>query len=125
MHLNNIHRVLIGIFFISLLTACVSGHCRKNRDSKGAPVAEKTIRVKVYKYDGTLQCGMGKLIPLDDMKRELGSIPVHSAENKADGLMHITMCGSITGTANIYEIDKENLEKAKKLGFKEWTFDSK
>lgn len=127
---------LISIFAFSF-SACVTGHCRKNREASAATAATAATpeevkvddkkapanpgRIKVYKNDGTLQCGMGKLIPLDTMKKELGKITVYSSENKSDGLMHIQMCGSPTGTINIYEIDKTNLDKAIKLGFKEWT----
>lgn len=80
-------------------------------------------RVKVFKYDGSLQCGMGKPIPVSEMQKELAGITVYSAENKPDGLMHIQACGTATGRANVYEIDKTALEAAKKKGFKEWTFE--
>ncbi len=80
-------------------------------------------RIKVFKYDGSLQCGMGKAIPAAEMQKELEGITVYSAENKPDGLMHIQVCGSPTGRANVYEIDKSSLELAKKKGFKEWTFE--
>lgn len=80
-------------------------------------------RVKVFKYDGSLQCGKAKPVSVSEMQRELKGIAVYSAENKPDGLMHVQVCGSPTGRANVYEIDKSTLEAAKKLGFKEWTFE--
>ena len=80
-------------------------------------------RVRVYKNDGSLQCGMGSSISLDDMQKDLKSVKVYSSSNKPDGLMHIQMCGSPTGRCNIYEIDRSNLEAAKKLGFSEWTYE--
>lgn len=79
-------------------------------------------RVRVFKYDGSLQCGMGKAVPMAEMAKELAGITIYSQENKPDGLMHIQACGTPTGRANVYEIDKSALEQAKKKGFKEWTF---
>jgi hypothetical protein len=114
---------LVVLAFI--FTGCASGHCvsLKKETLQAKDNSVKVEHVKVYKYDGSLQCGMGKAISLDDMKKELGDIVVFSAENKYDGLMHIQACGTITGKANVYEIDKTDLEKALKLGFKFWTFD--
>lgn len=79
--------------------------------------------VKVYKYDGSLQCGMGKTIPLAEMQKELQGIHVYSSKNQNDGLMRTQVCGSATGHANVYEIDRADLSEAKKRGFKEWTFE--
>ena len=81
------------------------------------------ISSQQLKYDGSLQCSMGKAIEPAEMQKELKGLTVHSAINKADGLMHIQQCGTPTGKANVYEIDKKDLPEAKKRGFKEWTFD--
>ena len=96
-----------------------------NAEKKSEPVLDTPItseldRIKVYKYDGSLQCGMGKAIAFEVMQKDLKNIKVYSAANKPDGLMHIQQCGTPTGTANVYEIDKKDLEAAKKLGFKLW-----
>lgn len=115
---------------IILLISCSSGNCRKNQDLTLAPTDSQMTKsdsvadkVKVFKYDGSLQCAMGKTIPLEEMQKELKNIKVYSAHNKADGLMHIMVCGSPTGKANVYEIDRVHLQEALKRGFKEWTFD--
>lgn len=84
----------------------------------------KLDRVKVYKPDGSLQCGQGKAIPVPDMQKDLKDIKVYSSFNKNDGMMRIQVCGSPTGNSNVYEIDRKNLEAAVKLGFKEWTYDN-
>lgn len=84
----------------------------------------KLDRVKVFKADGSLQCGQGKAVPVSDMQKELGDIKVYSSANKNDGMMRIQVCGSPTGNSNVYEIDRKNLEAAVKKGFKEWTFDN-
>lgn len=126
-------------------SGCSSGNCRKNQgDDKSvaearaktsaeapattptpteAQMAKPTDRVRVFKYDGSLQCGQGKAVALESMKKELKGIEVFSSENKADSLMRIQQCGTPTGRANVYEIARDNLDAAKKLGFQLWTFD--
>lgn len=116
-----------------LLTACGSGPCKEVQSQQQSaeiiqaktPVTElkPTDRVKVYKPDGSLQCGMGKSVPLASMQRELQDIQVFSSVNKPDGLMHIQACGTPTGKCNVYEILRSDLEKARSFGFREWTFD--
>lgn len=80
-------------------------------------------RVFVYKYDGSLQCGMGKAVSLETMAKELQGIPLLSSVKKPDGLMHIQVCGSITGMANVYEIASKHLKAAEAKGFKRWSFE--
>lgn len=125
-------RFLSQVFFLAGLSACTSGNCRSQKNDAAdeklvAAVAAATTtpasHIKVFKYDGSLQCGMGKAISLSDMQKELTGIAVYSAENKADGLMHIQACGTPTGRANVYEIEKTQLEAAKKKSFREWTFE--
>lgn len=131
------------IYFLGfcLLMGCATGNCRQTKDSEAKqlaanspapqpteipatkPIPGPAEKVKVFKYDGSLQCGMGKAISPEDMKKDLKSLTVHSATSRADGLMHIQQCGTPTGQANVFEIDKANLSEAKKRGFKEWTFD--
>lgn len=82
--------------------------------------AAATERIKVYKPDGSLQCGQGKAIPVKDMESELKGIKVYSSSNQNDGKMRIQLCGSPTGNSNVYEIDRKDLDAALKLGFKEW-----
>jgi hypothetical protein len=84
----------------------------------------KLDRVKVFKADGSLQCGQGKAIPAAEMQKDLGDIQVFSSASKNDGMMRIQVCGSPTGNSNVYEIDRKNLAAALKKGFKEWTFDN-
>lgn len=80
-------------------------------------------KVKVYKADGSLQCGMGKGIPVSEMAKELEGFKIYSSENKSDGMMRIQVCGSPTGQCNVFEIDRTQLDKALSKGFREWTFD--
>jgi hypothetical protein len=122
--------ILVFAFF----TACTQGHCRRKSEAQGVaePVGAadaagankvNSDRVLVYKYDGSLQCGMGKAVSLDAMAKELSGIPIHSSIKKRDGLMHIQVCGSITGMANVYEIPTSSLKQAEGKGFKKWSFE--
>ncbi len=82
-----------------------------------------TSRVRVYKQDGSQQCGTNKKTDISVMQKELGAVQVFSAESKHDGLMRIQMCGHPTGNCNVYEILSADLDKALKLGFKKWVRD--
>lgn len=133
----------LALFALMFVSGCVTGHCREHREeamkkaqagqpgapeggtgvSTPTPSLKPSDRVRVFKYDGSLQCNMGKAISVQEMQKELGKIAVHSSVNKPDGLMRIQMCGAPTGNANVYEIDRAQLEAAKKLGFKEWTYE--
>lgn len=120
--------ILMGL----ILGACSHGNCRSQKapseSAAASSVSEESSmknnlnvdRVKVFKPDGTLQCKQGKLIPVAEMQKELKDIEVFAAENKNDGMMRIQLCGSPTGNSNVYEISRQDLEKALSLGFKEW-----
>lgn len=121
---------LVSMLSVAMFAlGCAQGNCRNQPNYVPPATAQKieekkmSNTVKVYKPDGSLQCGMGKSIPLADMQKDLKDIAVKSSYNKNDGMMRIQVCGSPTGNCNVYEIDRENLEKAIKMGFKEWTFE--
>jgi len=84
------------------------------------PYDSKTA--EVFKYDGTLQCGMGKEVPLAEMAKELtgAGIKVLSQRKGHDGLMHIALCGASTGATNVFEIDRSDLKKARDRGFADY-----
>lgn len=124
--------LILGVFII---VSCQTGHCRKTENqlppvetpeqmglkNKGEQVKEEE-RVFVYKYDGSLQCGQGRKIPLKEMAGQLEGIKIFSMKNKPDGLMHIQVCGSPSGFANVYEVGKSSLPIIKEKGFKLWEF---
>lgn len=125
-------KFLMLLPMMAVLAACSHGNCRgqANKDAKTATPAVSEVavtpssssnRVKVFKYDGSLQCGQGEKIAIATMQKELKDIKVFSSQNQNDGMMRIQLCGSPTGNANVYEIDRKDLEAALKLGFKEWT----
>ena len=87
--------------------------------------------VKVFRYDGSLQCGMGQAVPLDEMAKELtaANIKVLSSEKRVAPGFIIALCGAPTGIANVYEIAKDDLpripagQQAVKR-FQSWVYDS-
>ena len=127
--MKKIALIAFGIFVMG----CTSGNCRQVKDANtknsadgtapNGPIPGPTDKVKIYKYDGSLQCGMGKSVSPEDMQKDLKGLKVYSASSKTDGLMHIQQCGTPTGKVNVFEIDRKDLATAKKLGFKEWTMD--
>lgn len=141
---KNILGLIITLFCITGFTlGCENKPCReiqaekmaqKNAQNPGAATAPVNansdqpqsaaagqLKVKVFKPDGSLQCGMGSKIPLETMENELKGIKVYSRTNMNDGLMRIQVCGAATGQSNVYEISRSDLDKALKAGFKEWT----
>jgi hypothetical protein len=115
--------LLIGLVF---LVGCTTGNCRSqkgpNSDINPAREVLVTEKIKVFKYDGSLQCETGKAISLAEMQKELQGIEVFGSENKSDGLMRIQVCGSPTGRANVYEINKKDLQTVLDKGFRVWTY---
>src|SRR6266545_3931290 len=69
--------------------------------------------VKVFRYDGSLQCGMGQAVPLDEMAKELTAINIKvlSSDKRAVPGFIIALCGAPTGIANVYEIAKDDLPR--------------
>lgn len=106
------------------MVGCAQGNCIRttSSDSSLDTKSKDQKTVQVYKYDGSLQCGLGKVVSLGEMKSELEDFLIYKMDKKSDGLMRTMNCGSQTGMANVYEISEENLEEAKKLGFEVWSF---
>jgi hypothetical protein len=75
--------------------------------------------IEVAKYDGSLQCEMGRPVSLNEMEKELraANIAVQAKAKKSDGIQHPQMCGASTGRMNMYRINTSDWEKARVLGF--------
>ena len=120
--------VLLSLAFVMSCSTTNCGNQRRFNANKNEDQSKMTLdkgalnmkKIKVAKPDGTLQCSQGKLIPLDVMKKELKDINVFSSMNQNDGMMHIQVCGSMTGNYNVYEILEADLDKAQTFGFKFW-----
>lgn len=137
----NMVSTLKSLFFVVILfVGCSHVRCResltskKDQSSLAQPdrsslpshsdfESSDSEKIRVYKYDGSLQCGKGKKIALTEMQKNLGAIKVYSSFNKSDGMIRIQRCGSPTGYSNVYEIDKKDLSGAQKAGFKVWSED--
>jgi len=121
----------LGFCAFFIVAGCAQHHCREipkleNRvvsPTAGEDGSGSQRTVLVYKYDGSLQCGQGKAIGLDEMARDLKGIRIISKQKRPDGLMHIQVCGSPTGIANVFEISESDLAKAERAGFKRWSFE--
>ena len=123
-------------FLLLSFTACSTQQCRREKNIPAYPGEQKIIEQKidsnedeqkkalVYKYDGSLQCGMGAPISPEVMAEQLekAGIKVFAHQKKPDGLMHIQVCGSPTGMTNQIEILYSDIKKAHELGFKIWNF---
>ncbi len=120
--------VLLSMLFLG----CAQGSCReikenaKNQNPNLPPMEERKIptgaadRIRVYKLDGSLQCEEAKGTDPEKMRSELDGLATYKTFKAHDGLMRIQLCGSPTGQVNVYEIDRNELLKAQKLGFREW-----
>ena len=125
-------RFIFLVLVLISMAACSNKPCKTEdrpevtmtgQEKPSSAAKDLTQRAFVYKPDGSLQCGMGKKIEVETMKKELAGITVYSSENKNDGLMRIQVCGQPTGQNNVYEISASDLDKALKLGFKKWIRD--
>lgn len=101
-----------------LLTLSVSGlsFLPSVLAAKPAPIPVKLI--KVYKYQGSLQCqGGGE--PLSVMRRQLvkARVKVLAGQCGVDGLMHPSVCGATDGQINIFTIARNDLAKSQVRGF--------
>lgn len=77
-----------------------------------------THLIKIYKYQGSLQCqGGGE--PLSQMRRQLtrAGVKVLAGSCGVDGLMYPSVCGAADGKINIFTIQRKGLTKAQAQGF--------
>ncbi len=121
--------VLSSVFLSVFTMGCSTTPCKiEDRPVTKTQEVEKSMtvakdltnKVRIYKPDGSQQCGTSPKTDVKQMQKELGLIQVFSAENKHDGLMRIQMCGHPTGNCNVFEILSSDLDAALKLGFKKW-----
>jgi hypothetical protein len=82
--------------------------------------------VAVFKFDGTLKCGLGSEIPLKDMQEELvalGATVIASEKSWWPGFI-IEVCGAPTGHCNVFQLDDDTWPKLAKsilgAGFRVW-----
>ena len=73
----------------------------------------------VYRYDGSVQCDdtPGETPEAAEAVLTDAGIVVLSARKATDGMMHVAMCGGVTGKINVLEIAAGSVEAALALGF--------
>jgi len=130
--------MLVSLFFAS----CAAGPCKNEMSNtetnplrflrRSSAQREVTMneretpefqRLFVYKHDGTIQCEPEKKpITIKTMQEELTAvgIMVFASSNMDGGFLMIQLCGAPSGRIHRFQIAKKDLEKAIKLGFKEW-----
>ena len=100
---------LLTFIIVCLLMACVKSH-RESFDAQN---------VIIYKADGSRQCEPGSGTSVSAMAQALtnAGIAVFSSRGDHDCLFRPALCGTATGTINIYEIPANRLSQAQDLGF--------
>ncbi len=112
--MGDLSRLLKYLLVVGLLTGCAAGHCL---GSKRAPVANADVHIFVFKPEGSKQCQPTTGIPIDKAAEDLGKIEIFSRSTRADGKMHITLCGAATGRIHVFEIRAGDLAVATGTGF--------
>ncbi len=77
--------------------------------------------VWLQKEDGSLSCEPDRAVSLEAARAELekNDVKVLAQQKGNDGQMHIQMCGAPTGNLNLIQVSKDDVSKAKELGFLE------
>ena len=97
---------------ISWLAACT---VPTQSETVAAPASTP---LQVFKPRGSLQCeGRGTAPELMRAELERAGVRVLSAQCGSDGRMVPAVCGGATGEINLFEIDAEDAERARALGF--------
>lgn len=103
------------------VVGCASKPCREPQPPRQLQTAQEAMaHIYVAKSDGAKQCEPKTGVTPEKMESQLKGVKVYSRASKSDGLMRTSVCGASAGKFNVYEIDKSELDKAKKLGFQEW-----
>lgn len=105
--------------YSALLLALLLQGCGSSDEGHDGP---ETTQVKVYKYDGSVQCDVAGTEP-EVMRQELINvgIDVICSQKGYDGFLYPASCGAGTGAINIYTIHSPNLVDAEALGFRNVT----
>lgn len=108
--------VLLSLLFVLVCSLAMA----MGGKSTSSSAKKDDGRVWVSRPDGALSCEDEKAESLEkgaDLLRK-AKVEVFGSKKSGDGQMHIQMCGASTGSENSYQIRKEDIAKAQKLGFK-------
>jgi hypothetical protein len=99
---------------LTIVAGCLLMSCATQHQVKAV-----TRTVEIYKPDGSRQCEPDSGTPLTEMERILtdAGIPVLSSRHDHDCLFRPALCGTATGSINIYEISEDQLSDAQALDF--------
>lgn len=77
----------------------------------------------VSRSDGSVQCGTGPKISLDEAVAEVeaAGVSVFGARTAHDGRKRIAMCGASTGHVHVLSINSEDFGVVEELGFEDFS----
>lgn len=87
--------------------------------SADAPTHMASRFMEVARSDGSLQCGSGSAVSLEETVTEVkaAGVEVDGARKAHDGHKRIAMCGASTGNIHVLTIRSGHFETAQALGF--------
>lgn len=114
-------KVLFSIFLVSglFLMSCVSAEQKKEKEWTVKVSTNRDARIWMNKPDGSIQCENNAAITPESATKELkaAGVTVFNARKGYDGLMHLTVCGDVTGATVEVEISVAHQGLAKALGY--------
>ncbi|MGR8950701.1 MAG: hypothetical protein ACU84Q_21880 [Gammaproteobacteria bacterium] len=116
-------KLLSALILISILGGCSSLPFVGGDDDEDIPVTKKKEKVKtalVFTSKGEQQCedDTGDSTKATKARLVSNGIEVFSSEcAKITGMMHPSLCGSITLDINVHSINEDLIPQAQKLGF--------
>lgn len=116
-------QIILAFIFILPILSCQKseskiGYVPVKKSGYISNVPADIETVKVFKSDKSIQCEF-KGIELDVMAQELldKGITIFCWQKESDGLFRTSVCGSGTGSINVYLISEDSLQDAESLGF--------
>lgn len=87
--------------------------------SADAPAHMASRFMEVARSDGSLQCGSGPAVSLEETVAEVeaAGVKVDDARKAHDGHKRIAMCGASTGNIHVLTIGTGNFDTVQTLGF--------
>ena len=88
-------KLFLGFICLPFFVNCSTGNCRsqslpdttppeKLKEELKAVTNESTLKVRVFKSDGSKQCGQGNVVSLEEMEKQLKEIKVYTKYKKND-----------------------------------------
>ncbi|MCO5141900.1 MAG: hypothetical protein M9962_02285 [Oligoflexia bacterium] len=102
-----------------ILMSCVSAEQKQERQWSVKVSTNRSARVWMNKLDGSVQCENRPVITPESATSELkaAGVNVFSARKGYDGMMHLAVCGDVTGATVEVEIASSDEGLARALGY--------